>query len=79
MPQDRRNLIVALASLLALGATACSRNREADTQKVIDELFTLDQAVMDIVKAEPNAAGLAKAEALVDAKQHFNRREPLAG
>jgi hypothetical protein len=45
----------------------CSRDAEA--QKFVDDLGSLDDAVDAVVRDAPNADGLAKAEGLVDAKQ----------
>ncbi|MEO7094209.1 MAG: hypothetical protein ABI175_13220, partial [Polyangiales bacterium] len=63
------SVVVATVSLLVLGSAACSRNRDQEAKALIDDLAVLDEAVIDAVRAHPDADGLAKAEALVEAKR----------
>ncbi len=60
---------LAAGAVLVCAIGACSRNRDKDALKLMDEISSLDRAVTDAVRAAPNAQGLAKAEALVGAKR----------
>lgn len=58
-----------IAVALVFGFAACACNRDKDAQTLVDELGSLDDAVEATVRASPIEGGLAKAEALLEAKR----------
>jgi hypothetical protein len=60
-----RAALLLLASLLA----GCSRHREQDVQKLVDDLGAFDDTMTSTVRLNPNAAGLDQVDALLAAKR----------
>jgi hypothetical protein len=55
-------------ALVLLCVAACSRNRDADEKALAGDLRAFDEEVESVVRASPDAAGVAKAEGIVAAR-----------